>query len=127
MKSLELVALTFRGSLHSRKRNGTLPRSPEKSSSLSLVCLFHFSPSPFEKAPHVSAFFTGALLRSTDGLYPLLVCHSNLRHKDKSRFEVSLFSIYVLLSLSLFFFFFFFSPLSFVSKRELSNSFAVET
>lgn len=39
------MALTFRGSLHSQKRNGTLSRSPEKSSSSpSLVCLFHFSP-----------------------------------------------------------------------------------
>lgn len=37
------MALTFRGSLHSQKRNGTLSRSPEKSSP-SLACLFHFSP-----------------------------------------------------------------------------------
>lgn len=92
------VALTFRGSLRSQKRNGALPRgsSREKLLSLSLSSpsslSFPFLLSLFRKARHVSAFFTGALLRFTDGLHPLQAWHSNLRHKDKSRSEFLSFS-----------------------------------
>lgn len=110
-------------------RKSPFSKAERNVTSLSWKKLFSFSrlslpllPLPVEKAPYVSAFFTGALLRFTDGLHPLLVCHSNLRHKDKSRFEVSLFSIRVLLvisrlaaSLSLFLFFLFFHFPSFRS------------